>query len=273
MSKTIAAVGRKRERARGEKKNSPTNCLKSFLSNFSSHNKFSNKKAFTLAEVLVTLTIIGVVSSMTIPTLHQRHTEQATVNKVKKLYTTLSQAYQKAVVEHGDVDTWGITGHTQTDALIIYDYLIKDNFKIMKDCGFNNDGGCIYNGDYKLLNGGRATSYANDTTYNYYKLGLNDGSTVWFRGDENALVNVFIDVNGPQGPNQRGRDTFSFIVLNKKFVPNGLPEAENGETSFDNTCNRSGSGYGCGAWVVYKGNMDYLHCDDLKWHGKQKCGK
>ena len=228
------------------------------------------KKAFTLAEVLVTLTIIGVVSSMTIPTLHQSHTEQTTVNKVKKFYTTLSQAYQKSVVEYGDVDTWGITGNTKADALIIYNNLIKDNFKIVKDCGFDNNGDCIYNGNYKFLNGADTGNYAKDTTYNYYKLALNDGSTVWFRGDENALINAFIDVNGPQKPNQRGIDTFSFVVMDGKLVPNGVPGAE---VFFDDTCNRNSSGWGCGAWVVYKGNMDYLHCDDLKWNGKQKCSK
>lgn len=226
--------------------------------------------AFTLAETLITLSIIGVVAAITIPTLQQSYTEQATVNKVKKFYSTMSYAYQKAVSEYGDVDTWGITGNTQNDALIIYDYLVKDNFKIMKDCGFDNDGGCIYDGNYKFLNGTNTGNYANDATWNYYKVLLNDGSTIWFRGDKNALINAFIDTNGPQKPNQRGIDTFSFVVMDKKFVPNGMPGAE---VYFDDTCNRANSGWGCAAWVVYKGNLDYLRCDDLKWNGKQKCSK
>ena len=119
------------------------------------NTKFTSKmiNAFTLAETLITLSIIGVVAAITIPTLQQSYTEQATVNKVKKFYSTMSYAYQKAVGEYGDVDTWGITGNTKNDALIIYDYLVKDNFKIIKDCGFDNDGGCIYNGNYKFLNG------------------------------------------------------------------------------------------------------------------------
>ena len=25
------------------------------------------------------------------------------------------------------------------------------------------------------------------------------------------------------------------------------------------------------AGVIYNGNMDYLHCNDLSWHGKTKC--
>ncbi len=160
-----------------------------------------NKKAFTLAEVLVTLTIIGVVSAMTIPTLHQRHIEQATINKVKKFYTTMSQAYQKTVVEYGDVDTWGITGATKEDALIIYNNMIKDNFKIATDCGFENTKKCIADADFYYLNGENIGKYhaENHGGNFYYKIILNDGSSVWFRGDKTSYITAFIDTNGPRG--------------------------------------------------------------------------
>ena len=245
--------------------------------NKTNNTKFTSKikKAFTLAEVLVTLTIIGVVASMTIPTLHQRNTEQATVNKVKKFYTTMAQSFQKAMVEYGDVDTWGITGNTQADALIIYNYLIKDNFKIMKDCGFYNNGGCVYNGNYKLLNGSETGSYA--TSWIHYKILLNDGATVWMRGDVNGIVNVFYDVNGQQGPNQWGKDLFSLHIQGDKLFPTGSETYyNNGNFTnhfFDKSCKKNNTGYGCAAWVIHKGNMDYLHCDDLEWNGKQKCSK
>lgn len=42
------------------------------------------KKAFTLAEVLITLGVIGIVASMTLPAIIQKNTERATVAKVKK---------------------------------------------------------------------------------------------------------------------------------------------------------------------------------------------
>ncbi len=207
---------------------------------------------------------------MTIPTLHQRHIEQATVNKVKKFYSTMSQAYQKAVVEYGYVETWGIEGNTQADALIIYDYLIKDNFKIMKDCGFDNHGNCVYNGNYKFLNGQETGNYSNNTTWNYYKILLNYGATVWMRGVATQLVNVFIDINGHNAPNQWGRDLFSLTVIKGKLFPSGSFGYEN---EFSKQCKKGTTGYGCAAWVVHKGNMDYLHCDDLEWNGKQKCSK
>ena len=76
-------------------------CRSQFIAPQFFGKKLALLKAFTLAEVLVTLTIIGVVSAMTIPTLHQRHTEQATIKKVQKFYSTMFQAYQRAVSEHG----------------------------------------------------------------------------------------------------------------------------------------------------------------------------
>ena len=53
---------------------------------------FKLKKAFTLAEVLVTLGIIGVVSAMTVPTLMQNYQRKSYVTQLHKVYNELSQA-------------------------------------------------------------------------------------------------------------------------------------------------------------------------------------
>ena len=232
--------------------------------------KKKNLKAFTLAEVLVTLTIIGVVSAMTIPTLHQRHNEQVTVKKVQKFFSTMSQAHQKAVSEYGDIETWGITGPNPESALLIYDYMFKDNFKIMVNCGLNNTKKCLTDGDFFHLNGANLGNFYSQNYY--YKMILNDGATIWFRGATKAMDNIFIDVNGPKKPNTWGKDIFSLLYSPEDgvFVPDGTPNSSN---PFDTSCKKTSNGFGCGAWVFYKGNMDYLHCDDLKWSGKQKCSK
>ena len=231
------------------------------------------KKAFTLAEVLVTLTIIGVVSAMTIPTLHQRNTEQATINKVKKFYSTLSQAYQKTIIEYGTPEEWPYTGNSKNDTLTIFNYLIKNNFKIMTDCGFDNAGGCIYDGNYSYLNGNSHWNYAKDTSRFFYKVLLNDGSAIFFtefNNPNNEHISFYIDVNGPNLPNQFGKDLFSFAIRDGKILPSG---SKNTAYEFDKNCKRTKEGIGCTIWVIHKGNMDYLHCDDLSWNGKQKCGK
>ena len=75
------------------------------FSRFTSH--FSLKTpAFTLAEVLITLGIIGIVAAMTLPTLIMNHRKQVTVNKVKKFYTVMSQATNSAIAEYGSMEDW-----------------------------------------------------------------------------------------------------------------------------------------------------------------------
>lgn len=59
------------------------------------------KDAFTLAEVLVTLGIIGVVAALTMPTLVSNHKKAVLKSQFKKTYSTISQAYDAAAVSLG----------------------------------------------------------------------------------------------------------------------------------------------------------------------------
>ncbi len=66
-----------------------------------------NKKfGFTLAEVLITLAIVGVVAALTIPTLIEKHNKQVVETRLKKFYSSMNQAVNMAKVEYGDVNTW-----------------------------------------------------------------------------------------------------------------------------------------------------------------------
>lgn len=66
-----------------------------------------NKKfAFTLAEVLITLGVIGVVSAITMPTLIQNYQKNVTVNRLKETYSILSQAVKMSEIDNGDIDEW-----------------------------------------------------------------------------------------------------------------------------------------------------------------------
>ncbi len=64
------------------------------------------KAAFTLAEVLITLGIIGIVAALTMPAMMASYREKVTMNKLKKFYTTMAQVQLRAINEHGEVDTW-----------------------------------------------------------------------------------------------------------------------------------------------------------------------
>lgn len=248
--------------------------------------KHSTKKAFTLAEVLITLAIIGVVAAMIIPSLIQGQQEKATVTAVKKVYSTLSNAYKSAEQENGTPDTWGMTtGNVPTgDAPMLN--MIKPYLNVTKDCT-NGSSGCFPAGvTYKWL--GSMGTYRIIDSWGYPTLRLSDGTLImaaisnsscgYKPGYSLSLQNVcgeyYVDINGYKGPNQWGKDLFSFWLTKYGIVPEGS-ELQTADTwsDFVNNCKNKDtqSGYGCAAWVIYNENLDYLHCNGLDWDGPTKC--
>ena len=71
------------------------------------------KKAFTLAEVLITLSILGVVAALTIPSLVNRQSEMAAIVKLKK---AISQFEQVSEVYMAENEAQNIVGMVQTKA-------------------------------------------------------------------------------------------------------------------------------------------------------------
>ncbi|MBQ8168022.1 type II secretion system protein, partial [bacterium] len=229
-------------------------------------NKGREKQAFTLAEVLITLAIIGVVAAMTIPTLVSNYQEKVTVTKVKKIYTTLANAYQLYINDNGEP---GDFNYDEEGAVKSYK-IFEPYLKIAKDCGTLSGDGCMYTSLYLLKNGDNAAYYADSNLY--YKILLADGASLWVRGhainttmpETNSYLSILYDVNGTAGPNKWGYDLFDFrAYVNKGILPVGVVE---NDYSFEEYCAPQNSkGYGCTAWVIHKGNMDYLKCDDLTW--------
>ncbi len=213
------------------------------------------KTAFTLAEVLITLGIIGVVAAMTLPSLIQKHQERVTVNKVKKFYSVISQAQLLAIKDHGYLDEWDVPDtHTKESAEKFMSYL-KPYLKIAKDCGTSS--GCLQNGTIKLLKGNNWVNY--DSNNAYYKLILNDGTYMWLRTSKSAYCAtsdsgandtcgvLWIDINGKNPPNTIAKDIFIFALVKNGVVTTG-----------NDDCNSSGAGWDCSKYILEQGNMDYL---------------
>ena len=77
---------------------------------------YSYKKfAFTLAEVLITLGIIGVVAAMTIPTLIAKYTETMTISKLKKAYATITNVYKLSMIDNGYISSAGTDAEAFVD--------------------------------------------------------------------------------------------------------------------------------------------------------------
>lgn len=233
----------------------------------------TKKYAFTLAEVLITLGVIGVVAAMTMPSVINQYKEKENAAKLKKIYSTLSQAYITAISKHESPENWTWSPQAYPIPQTIAGYLIE-NLQVSKVCIGPE---CFPNRMYKRLNGVNHT--------NYYKNGneftsfiLNDGTSIilWSAGACSDTYKdcafIYADLNGDAPPNQIGRDFFAFVLTPANIIPFGIEEHS---YPFSSACKRNNDSYlngiGCTAWVIYNENMDYLHCDDLTWNGKIKC--
>lgn len=245
------------------------------------------KKAFTLAEVLVTLGIIGIVAAMTLPALVQSHKEKQSVAQLKKFYSVMSNAMMLAYNEHGPLDDWGVTEMGGSEESMLEGNAFKNKFinnlkpylKILSFCEFG-DSSCEKN-DYSVrsLDG---TSHTVGGVKFVPHLVLSDGSTInhlWFRntGTSSSIYGeIYVDLNGVKAPNTLGIDIFVFGIYKNKLVPYGIENTDKFSLfTFDKLCslnvtNRM-NGYGCAAWVIFEENMQYLKCNDLSFDGKKKC--
>ncbi len=78
------------------------------------------KTAFTLAEVLITLGIIGIVAALTLPALITKYQKQVTVNRLKHAYSILSQAVKLSEVNNGTIDDWNWPISNDSDAAEVW---------------------------------------------------------------------------------------------------------------------------------------------------------
>ena len=221
------------------------------------HSPFSSKRAFTLAEVLITLGIIGVVAAMTIPTLMQKYQVKRTVALLKEDQAIISQMLKLAIEENGEPEGWlGLEGHGTESAKVLAEKL-NPHWKLALDCGVDDENGdCVYNGEYKYLNGTPYMNYAKGETL--YKVKLNNGTGITYYFYPNPFRIFFVvDVNGDKKPNVVGRDVFWFwYQTDKGLRPLGAP---NEYYDYRTDCQLNNKGVGCAYYVLTFGNQDYLN--------------
>lgn len=189
-----------------------------------------NKKvsAFTLAEVLITLGIIGIVAAMTIPTLQANNNKQEYVTRLKKAYTIFNQAVMQMSNDMGcpgDLRCTGLfiynSGEINQATQRVGDELVK-YFKVVQNCQLL--GGCFSTKVCSKFDGTVCGDWS--TPGGYYRFITADSMTfaigLWSTSGElvdscqnfypiDVCAVVYIDVNGPsKGPNYEGRDIFRF---------------------------------------------------------------
>lgn len=235
------------------------------------------KKGFTLAEVLITLGIIGIVAAMTLPGLNAKYKKNQTVTQLKKAYTVLAQAIKLSEVTNGSLDYWDYKLPAEDFYQKYLANYMSVNNKTITESGIV----------YKYLNGSScAETLCVRDSYTVY---LSDGTALIlsaFTGLSNGRV-ISIDVNGYKEPNTFGKDVFSFAIINKYgLVPFGYKsfgyaspneDADNPNSynqvfgEYDRNvitgsqkyaCTKKGRGFWCSALILMD---DWQIKDDYPW--------
>lgn len=217
-------------------------------------------KGFTLAEVLITIGIIGVVAALTLHVLITNYQKNVLKEQFKKTYSVLSQSLNNVVSEYGIVpecyynisSSGAITGSRFVECKIARD-IILNNINVVKICENQSyANGCIpkYNGfdDIKKENNpdmsdddieasmdgivGFSRNHMLNINPSYV---LADGTIIV------SYVEIFpllfaVDINGKKGPNKWGYDLFAFKAaqdVNKAYLagPTDYPVEKGGMTT------------------------------------------
>ena len=239
------------------------------------HNSLVKAIAFTLAETLVVMGIIGVVAALTIPNLNQSTGDREKVAKVKKVYSNLEDAFGRATAVYGPYDTWLNGLSTDEEKVTRFGQRITEFMKVSKNCGLDGTG-CFSSSVPTDLDGEKF-----DQSYDEfgYRVILADGTSVQFIVWPLAF-RIRVDIDGPnKGKNQYGNDIFDFYMEtdslykpSNQIVPSYPYEAD-GDIFYEGKYEVTGYlGNYATAWIIRNGNMDYLKClDELNWDTKTSC--
>lgn len=197
------------------------------------------KQAFTLAEVLMVMGILGVVAALTIPNLQSNIEDQQIVAKVQTMYADIDQAYKVALKKYDD--NWENSSYAPR----VLEYM---NTKSI--CDNNNASSCFADTIYVYKdNDGFPFDSKNISAI------FNDGSSIYFRTNEKDAL---FDIDGKD----KGYNTLGIDIFHISFGENGLELYT--ETNFSSVGNYT-------SWIIKFNNVDYLHCNTLKANGNTTC--
>lgn len=155
----------------------------------------NTRKGFTLAEVLITLGVIGIVASLTMPTLLQNTKKSEATARLKKFISLINQALIRAESDYGMREDWIIGEMNNSDSSLAF------LNKYIKPYVQSNE-----IEKRTLFNMNMATLRFVDGSQMSVKIG--------------SCYDIYYDINGEKAPNELGRDIYAFIMCKKRGICN-----------------------------------------------------
>ncbi len=202
------------------------------------------KNAFTLAEVLITLGIIGVVAALTMPSLIVKYQKQQTITKLKKAYSELNQAVQLAEIDYGPRSDWNYgTAFDGKSAENFADKYLIPYMNVVKNCGAAS--GCM-NGEVYYIDGIRKepNSLYGDSSNRTAKFVVNSGYIFGVTSGGN-YVTISIVINNKKEKIRAAKDVFFMAFNHPKHT--SIPNSR--DSYKENDCNKNGFGFNCLALI------------------------
>ena len=223
-------------------------------------NYINKNRGFNLAEVLITLGIIGVVAAMTIPNLITNYKAKRLRAQFLKSYSVLQQAFKQMETDDVSLDPtlYGKTAETK------FYKTFMNYLQAPMDCGAGRSQTKTIQPCYNLLESGY-NNYNNKTTVHFGYLDdgqivLQDGTQLYFENDSTKnYIWIHVDLNGYNNPpNRWGYDLFTFQFLDEELRPMGDAKTQfnNLATYCDKTSNNAYNGIACAQKA--KDNTDYF---------------
>lgn len=184
------------------------------------------KLGFTLAEVLITLVIIGVIAAMTVPTLMNNTNAQEFRSALKKAISATNQA----LTLHYALE--GLSAQDYTSGSDLVDDVFKTRMSVIEgSTAFTNTNAC--NGTVFTTADGMMYCVTNYTSANNdSETGACDAYNINPCATSITVPNLWIDVNGAKKPNtvttssKRPKDIYQAMIYSQKVVPFGAPTQE-----------------------------------------------
>lgn len=217
--------------------------------------KSKNNFAFTLAEVLITLGIIGVVASITVPILMNSIQDAQFKTAYRKAYSVASQALVSANQQNLLLPSSCVRGNC--DSSNGGNFLaFMAQFKTTKECLNNDYENCWSDSGEKWGLSWNPEGYPNHTSPIYAF--IDSSGMAWCLYYKQNFI-VFVDTNGFKKPNQWGKDRFILYPAASDGTQLGIPVKISAYYGDNNTSCCDGNK--CGT----PGNPDYQKYFGASW--------
>ena len=231
--------------------------------------RIKKSEAFTISEVLIALTLVGIIAVIAMPALMSFKQKATSVSGFKKIYSSLKNLVPLSEVDNGSLADWTFTSGNNDGFMNAY---LIPYLKISKNCS-TSESGCWAGGTSPTVNYLNNSGTSNISSYSRIK--LDDGIYLALNVTGDGYANILVDIDGKSGENIYGKDVFWFILTPKALSETFISVSKEDIypmgaginrasifTQSPNGCSKSRSGAMCSGLIVEDG---FKIASDYPW--------